>query len=327
MKVKHLLHCHLVVPADRLRALAAVQPLPTLKKLLNWSLPPVISKTGIREWHCQQFEVAPQRDYPTASLAALGADLGPGRDYWLHADPVYVHLLRDRIILTDETFADLGSDDAQAIVTTLNRHFAGQEMAFLAVGKHWYLRLQSSPDIGTSPREAALNADIQQHLPTGPDARRWHQCLNEIQMLLHDHPVNQAREHRGALPINSLWLSGGGVLPPVQAKPFAEIWTSDALLAGLAAASACSRFPAPVAAESWLEQAHAEGAVLLVPEPGGDFEQDWFAPLANALKAGRLQSLVLHVTTPGQVQSLVIPRTQCWKFWRRANPLDFAIHD
>lgn len=327
MKVKHLLHCHLIVPADRLRVQAASQPLPALKKLLNWSLPSVIASTAPQAWLCQQFGVVQQHDYPTAPLAALGAGLNPGGDYWLHADPVYVHLLRDRIILTDESFADMGPDEAESVIATLNRHFAGQGMEFVAAGKRWFLRLQSSPDITTSSRESALNADIQQYLPTGPEAMHWHRCLNEIQMLLHDHPVNQAREQRDALPINSLWLSGGGVLPPVQAKPYAEIWTNDALLAGLAAASACRLLPAPISAEVWLVQAQAEGAVLLAPEFVDDLDSDWFAPLAGALKEGRLQSLTLHVTAPNQVQSLTIPRTQCWKFWRRTNPLDFAIHD
>jgi hypothetical protein len=32
----------------------------------------------------------------------------------------------------------------------------------------------------------------------------------EVQMLLYTHPINAAREARGALPVNSFWLSGTG---------------------------------------------------------------------------------------------------------------------
>jgi hypothetical protein len=256
----------------------------------------------------------------------MGAGVNPGDDYWLHADPVYVHLLRDRIILTDETFADLTADETAAILDTLNQHFAGQGMKFIAAGKHCYLRLQSPAGITTSSREEALNADIQQHLPTGPESRLWHQRLNEVQMLLHDHPVNQAREQRDALPVNSLWISGGGVLPTVQTSPFTGIWANDALAAGLAAASACPLFPAPDSANAWLAQ-QPKGEAMVVPVADDDLEQDWFTPLVQALKSGQLQSLTLHLTEPRQVQSLVIPRAQCWKFWRRTQPLDFAIHD
>jgi len=35
---------------------------------------------------------------------------------------------------------------------------------------------------------------------------RFRAQLNELQMQLHDHPLNQAREARGELPVNSLWL-------------------------------------------------------------------------------------------------------------------------
>jgi hypothetical protein len=325
MKVKHLLHCHLKLSMRQLRMLAAAQPLPALKKLLSWALPATLLQTGAEGWLCQQFGVA-QQHIPTAALAALGAGVNPGSDYWLHADPVYVHLLRDRIILTDEAFADLTADEIAAILDTLNQHFAGQGMEFIAAGKHCYLRLQSPAEITTSFREEALNADIQQHLPTGPESRLWHQRLNEVQMLLHDHPVNQAREQRDALPVNSLWISGGGVLPTVQASPFTGIWANDALAAGLAVASACPMFPAPDSADAWLAQ-HPKGDALVVPDAADDLEQEWFVPLTQALKSGHLQSLTLHLTEPRQVQSLFIPRTQCWKFWCRAQPLDFAIHD
>ena len=38
----------------------------------------------------------------------------------------------------------------------------------------------------------------------------WYKLLNEIQMFMHQHEVNQRRLQRGMLPINSLWFWGGG---------------------------------------------------------------------------------------------------------------------
>lgn len=37
---------------------------------------------------------------------------------------------------------------------------------------------------------------------------------NEVQMLLHDHPINEARMERGLRPINTFWVTGAGALPP-----------------------------------------------------------------------------------------------------------------
>jgi hypothetical protein len=38
----------------------------------------------------------------------------------------------------------------------------------------------------------------------------WYKLLNEIQMFMHQHEVNQQRLQRGLVPINSLWFWGGG---------------------------------------------------------------------------------------------------------------------
>ena len=41
----------------------------------------------------------------------------------------------------------------------------------------------------------------------------WYKLLNEIQMFLHQHEVNQRRTQRGLLAINSLWFWGAGSRP------------------------------------------------------------------------------------------------------------------
>ena len=38
----------------------------------------------------------------------------------------------------------------------------------------------------------------------------WYKLLNEMQMFMHQHPVNQQRLQRGLVPINSLWFWGAG---------------------------------------------------------------------------------------------------------------------
>jgi len=41
----------------------------------------------------------------------------------------------------------------------------------------------------------------------------WYRLLNEMQMFLHQHEVNQRRMREALLPINSLWFWGGGIRP------------------------------------------------------------------------------------------------------------------
>ena len=48
----------------------------------------------------------------------------------------------------------------------------------------------------------------------------WYKLLNEIQMFMHQHEVNQRRLQRGMLPINSLWFWGAGA----GCKTRAQTW-------------------------------------------------------------------------------------------------------
>lgn len=51
---------------------------------------------------------------------------------------------------------------------------------------------------------AGQHADLPQAV--GPQRGQWLQRQTEIQMWLHEHPVNQRRQAEGRLPINALWL-------------------------------------------------------------------------------------------------------------------------
>ena len=116
----------------------------------------------------------------------------------------------------------------------------------------------------THQNHAALGSDrgrcARSFLPTGEDAMRWHQLFNGIQMLLHAHPLNEAREARGELPINSLWLWGaGGQLEPL--RKIYDFAGSDDVLAEMFAAAADIPFAAMPA--KWNEDSVA-GRQLLV---------------------------------------------------------------
>lgn len=63
----------------------------------------------------------------------------------------------------------------------------------------------------------------------------WYKLLNEIQMFLHQHEVNQQRMQRGLLAINSLWFWGAGSRPQTPDSSLA--WYCDDPLLNRFAAS------------------------------------------------------------------------------------------
>jgi len=121
------------------------------------------------------------------------------------------------------------------------RTFAGQGMEFFAPHpQRWYVRLDRLSLMRTTPLSQVIGGDVRKALPLGEDAAHWHQVFNEIQMLLHTHPLNEAREARGEPAINSVWFWGGGCSESVALQKNYDSVSSDDVLAGMFAVSSGS---------------------------------------------------------------------------------------
>jgi hypothetical protein len=155
---------------------------------------------------CELFDVPGAADAPIATISAAFDGLAAG--CWLRADPVNLNLQRDQLLLNG---VQVGSDEAAALCASLNVHFSGQGMEFFAPHpQRWYVRLDTLPQMRTMPVSQVIGGDVRGALPSGADAPGWHQLFNEIQMLLHAHTLNETREAKGDVPINSVWFWGGG---------------------------------------------------------------------------------------------------------------------
>ena len=126
---------------------------------------------------------------------------------------------------------------------------------------------------GYQDRENALDAlapielagqQLDANLPRGPQAARWHALLNEIQMALHDHPVNLEREQKGEPAVNSVWFWGAGRLPGAARGPWHSVNVGDPFATGLAKLAGLRHRALPGTASDWLERAPEEGRHLVV---------------------------------------------------------------
>lgn len=314
VKVKYLPQLDVLLQGINQETLVDDPSLPSLEKLLAMGHLLPQFDGGAETWLCHAFGIARQQDDPVAAYAALGDGLAAEDGYWLRADPVYLHLARDRIVLLDGALPDIGEDDARRIAATLNAHFPDMQF-FAPHPRRWYLRLPSPQAVQTCPLEQAIGRDVNRVLPTGPDAKTWMVRLNEVQMLLHEHPVNHARTEAGKLPINSIWLWGGGIAVPLPAIPYSQVWGGDALVAGVVTA----KQPLPAQAEMlWAEGAGRGLLVLDVAELDWDaLESRWLAVLERALKRGKLARLNLHIAHGGRVYACTVTQGDCWRRFYR----------
>lgn len=337
------MHCHLLIPSlfppgtvtqqnDPLHGITA----PALQTLLARAGHVQTQQSEMEGWLCEAFGVARQQDYPIAPLSLTADGGAPETHYWLRADPVHLGVERDQLVLSEASTFPLAQDEADALIATLNQHFAPDSLHFAAPRpQRWYLRLAHPPALTTHGLYQAAGRNIHPLLPAGDEAMRWRALLNEVQMLLFEHPVNVAREERGSAPVNSIWLSGGGVLPQDLRQPFDQVWADDALARGLAQTARVPHENLPENAAAWLEQA-VPGKHLLVldslrpPACYGDahawrnrlasLEEQWFAPLRQTLQRGAI-TLTLHVPTPAGTLDFSLTRASLWKLWQPPRPL------
>lgn len=331
MNKVHLILPDLFLPGQFAAEVSADMALPALQKLLARATPVPVSARSVETSLCAAFGVTVQDevrlDAPVAPISAAFDGLGAG--CWLRADPVHLRLQREQMLLSQEA---LTAEEAAQFCASLNEYFAGQGMAFFAPHpQRWYVHLDRLPDMQTTPLSEVTGGNVRGALPRGAEAQRWHQVFNEIQMLLFAHPLNEAREARGELPINSLWLWGGGSHPDGLAKNYDHV-NSDEVMAEMFAAAA--GIPYDNLAGQWHQQAGNQLVLctaLRAALHAGDLhawrtalqaiETDYAQPLWDGLRSGKLARLQIDVLAGDNSQSRVMTRRDTWRFWRRGQSL------
>src|SRR5512139_508436 len=325
-----LLVPYLFPSARLLEAAAQDLRLPALQTLLARGTRQSSAAEGVEAAVCETLGIVRQRDWPLAPIT-LEADGGVAGDaYWLRADPVHLQVMRDRIVMADSSALDLSQPEADALAATIGEHFGADLSPTPRQPTRWYLRLEYVPRLNTTPLSVAAGRDIDPLLPQGDDAMLFRARMNELQMLLHDHPVNLAREERGELPVNSLWLWGGGQLPVACTSPiplYADNF--EALALGAFCKARVHGLPGHRDARLF----GSDGLVLLdaLNRAGhvGDaygwrdalrgLERDWFEPLLGTLR--RIGPHGLRLVDPVNGKGACLHASDAWKFWRRPKNL------
>jgi hypothetical protein len=153
-------------------------------------------------------------------------------------------------------------------------------------------------------------------MPGGRDGKAVRSLMNEIQMLFHEHEVNERRARSGRPAINSLWIWGFGSVARPGPLDLPPLVTDDPWLEGLwrLHGTTASPIAADTAGEgmpvltAWTRPpAHAADAALSAAD----------ASLAGALRAvirrGSHSRLEIHT---GE-RLIELDSLSRWRFWRR----------
>jgi hypothetical protein len=332
MKSVHLVIPDLFLPSDIAAGISADLRLPSLERLLGRGSSKDLAPASLETLLCRIFGMPGSEAAPVAAVSAQFDGLGAG--CWLRADPVHLRLQRNQVLMLANP--DIGADEAGTMCASLNQHFAGQGMEFFAPHpQRWYVRLEALPAIQTPPVSQLVGGDVRGSLPEGADSPRWHQLLNEIQMLLYSHPLNDIRAARGALEINSLCLWGAGESGDLFLKQSCNAASSDDVLVEMFAAAAGIPF------SRWTghwQGAEGDGTQLLVwtglrtALQNGDlaawrnelttFETGYAKPLWDALRTGKISGLQIDIPGREGVRRVELSRRDTWKIWRLNSRLE-----
>lgn len=245
-----------------------------------------------------------------------------------------MHLRADSsgLILFDAASFALGADESRALVDTLAGHLAEDNWQLACRHpQRWYLLGDRKQQLETSPLPVVRGTPVPATPLGGKDAVGWMGRLNELQMLMHSHPVNQQRAGRGQPAVNSVWLWGGGERPVAPVPPYTGIVSDNVFARGVAGEAGVPALNLPADAAHLLAALHAGGHMLVVLEQCRDaaayeeiavwqaaleaLERDWFAPLVTALRQHRVDALQLYALN-GSCYRLTRARLRA--FWKGA---------
>jgi len=255
----------------------------------------------------------------------LAAEAAQG--FWLRAEPIHFAAGMTRIdAVALRGAAALSSEDLELLSLTIADHLRASALQWEAA--RWLIGYPRGLDVQT--REPNLAADLESALPTGSDAKAVRRLMTELQMVLHEHPVNQRRERAGLPAANAVWVWGGGsviaeqhdstsrLMPAADPLFGAKIFATDPFSLGLAYLTG-TRAIAPQSPDQVLNDANGvDSAVVVDLKETGDLVKRWLRPLQTALAQGRVNSLSIAIDR----WTIELKRASSWRLWRKDVPIE-----
>ncbi|WP_338761420.1 hypothetical protein [Massilia sp. METH4] len=266
---------------------------------------------------------------PFAPAVMRGLGLAPDAGHWYLFHPVHL-VVGTHLMMPDLRGLRIAAEESRALFEAARPLFEELGKTLVYGDAHtWFLRADDWAGLATASPDAASGDNLHPWLPEGAAARDFRRLLNEVQMLWHAHPVNEARKQ----PVNSFWIWAGG--PAAQPRP-------DTPLATSAASAWLNALAAPELRDTtsvqWLATKDAHRTAVLGHLAASAMAEDWptwlqamrqledqwFAPLRGALRSGGIGALRLVLTNRHAWTETTATKMALNKFWRPEN-LNYLI--
>jgi hypothetical protein len=302
-------------------------PLPTLARLAGrGSVAPRVLDVRLDSLHAAILDALNLRSaaekYPSAAVMRTGMTNERAAGFWLRVQPIHFIAGLDRITTVVLRGAGrMTAAERSSLDPTFAEHLQSAGLGLHAANDEWLLQSASTLNLHTVTPEFAAANPLSEILPRGVDAGPIRRLMTEMQMLLHEHPVNAQRQARGAPVINAVWVHGEGILSDVSSISLPAGYGEDPFLRGIYRLHDRDVGAKPADAKSLLAQVRGP-TVAVIDAPNLDaFESQWLAPLARALLSGAISKLTLTF----DAWQVSVERADLFKLWRRERrPVEWA---
>ena len=311
---------HLLVPfaSDRSQACRHVLhdlALPNLERLLA-----VLTPAGRDEAGADTFSPPHERALaaawgwhgsdgllPFAAHAAAADGVATGALAWALLTPAHWQLGREDVTMLDPDLLDLDEAESRALFASAGE-LLGSEGFDVAWGAsdRWYAARDDLQALATASLDRVIGRNVDRWLRASAGAAGdgksavaslVRRVQSEAQLVFHSHAVNDAREERGALVVNSFWLSGCGRRQAAGAAATPEV---------------AGELRSPLLGADWAAWAEAWRAL----------DAGLLARVLAQARAGEAVTLTLCGERTAARYSLQ-PRS----LWQRLRPATVAAHD
>ncbi|MGC1441937.1 MAG: hypothetical protein WA888_15130, partial [Burkholderiaceae bacterium] len=153
--------------------------------------------------------------------------------------PAHLHAGLDHLVLQPPAMLEVTTQEAEQLVISANDFLRDDGISLrVLTADYWVLDTGTRFDVDLSSAEQAIGRNVDAYMPAGKDGRKLRSLLNELQMLWHDHPVNQQRDDNGHTRINTVWAEGycDPLVTDMTTHGFRQIFCTQPAMAGLAQA-------------------------------------------------------------------------------------------
>lgn len=173
---------------------------------------------------------------PFAAHAAAADGIATGELAWALLTPTHWQLGRDDVTLLDPDLLGLAEAESRALFASAGEllESEGFDVAWGASDR-WYAARADLQALATASLDRVIGRNVDRWLRASANggagekravASLVRRLQSEAQLVFHSHAVNEAREERGELAVNSFWLSACGRRQPAEPAATPELATA-----------------------------------------------------------------------------------------------------